>query len=244
MEDRRRRDLWELAVGYGLILLVLWTPPPFQRSFYLVAAGFLLAASLRPGETRRGLGHSSQDLLASSWGPLVGEGVDGGSVLVAKRLGTLHAPGTARQFVVRFWGYALWSMAQQFLLIDFFLLRFRRLLPGRPAVATLAAAGIFAAAHLPSPALTVFTFVWGWVACAVFLRFRNLLPLGVAHAILGIAVAVCLPGTTTHNMHVGLGYFHYRHRPAQRRVSDHTVSTSVCVRAEAAILRFRRQARP
>ncbi len=33
----RRRDLVELGVGYGLILMVLWTPRPWQRLFYAAA---------------------------------------------------------------------------------------------------------------------------------------------------------------------------------------------------------------
>ena len=37
----RARDLFELCVGYGLILAVLWTPRPWQRVVYVLAVGFL-----------------------------------------------------------------------------------------------------------------------------------------------------------------------------------------------------------
>lgn len=47
---RRRQDLLELGIGYGLILLVLWTPPPFQRRVYLVVVAFLILTSLRPAK--------------------------------------------------------------------------------------------------------------------------------------------------------------------------------------------------
>ena len=61
-----RRDLLELLIGYGAILLVLWTPPPFQRPLYFVAATLLLAASLRPRADSRTLGFTTQNLAKSS----------------------------------------------------------------------------------------------------------------------------------------------------------------------------------
>ncbi len=36
-----RRDVVELVIGYALILLVIWTPRPWQRLFYCLAAVFL-----------------------------------------------------------------------------------------------------------------------------------------------------------------------------------------------------------
>jgi hypothetical protein len=40
-------------------------------------------------------------------------------------------------------------------------------------------------------------------------RYRNLYPLMMAHAILGITVALTVPGPVVHNMRVGLGYLTY-----------------------------------
>ena len=83
-------------------------------------------------------------------------------------------------------------------------------------MAVAGAATLFATAHLPNPLLTIFTLVWGSVACLLFLRHRNLWALGLAHAILGITVAVCLPGAATHNMHVGLGYWRWQRQEVPR----------------------------
>ena len=215
-------------MGYGLILTDLWTPPPWQRPLYVIAAAFLLASSVRPGETASGLGLSPRNLLRASWPILPVLALACVAATLAHHYGTLHAPPTARDFLHRFWGYALWSFAQQFLLQDFFLLRFRRLLPHRPTLAILASAGIFAVAHLPNPILTVFTLIWGLAACALFQRNRNLYPIAAAHAILGISVAVCLPAAATHNMRVGLGYLRFHpHHLHHRNSNDHTVSTRV-----------------
>ncbi|MGI4827825.1 MAG: hypothetical protein ACRYFU_06500 [Janthinobacterium lividum] len=141
---RRRRDLWELSIGYGLILVGLWTAPPWQRRLYLVAAAFLIVSSVRPGENWRGLGFSSRNLLRSSSLVLFSLAVSGLSIAYAAHRETLHAPASVANFVRRFWGYAIWSFAQQFLLQNFFLLRFRRLLPRHSGWAVAAAAGIFA----------------------------------------------------------------------------------------------------
>jgi hypothetical protein len=73
------------------------------------------------------------------------------------------------------------------------------------------AAGIFSIAHLPSPILTPITLIWGFAACLIFLRYRNLYPLAMAHAILGISIAITIPGHVDHNMRVGLGYLTYKH---------------------------------
>ena len=108
-----------------------------------------------------------------------------------------------------FWAYAIWSGVQQFLLQCFFLSRLLRLLPS-PRIAAFSAAGLFAVAHLPNPVLAVLTIVWGSVACLIFLRYRNLYPLAMAHAVLGITIAIAVPGHVDHNMRVGLGYLNHR----------------------------------
>jgi hypothetical protein len=134
---------------------------------------------------------------------------------------TLHPDPAFALYVKNFWGYAIWSFAQQLLLQGFFLTRLIRLLPS-PRWAAFAAAGIFAVAHLPNPILTGLTIVWGTIACFLFLRYRNLFPLAMAHAILGICVAVTLPGPVIRNMRVGLGYLTY---PRHHRM-PHTISAT------------------
>jgi membrane protease YdiL (CAAX protease family) len=78
-----------------------------------------------------------------------------------------------------------------------------------PARAALAAAAMFSLAHLPNPILTVLTFIFGLAACLIFLRYRNLYSLGIAHAILGVTLAITLPAPLIRNMRVGLGYLTY-----------------------------------
>ena len=206
---QRRRDLFELSAGYGLILLVIWTPNPWQRVLYWVAAAFLLAVSWRSFDGWSGMGLRRTNLLHSLW--IVALGLAGAAiaVMIAYHMGTLRPWHGPIELVRRFWGYAIWAFMQQFLLQIFFLRRILRLVASK-TLAVLLAAGIFSFAHLPNPILTLVTLLFGLVACVLFLRYRNLYPLAITHAILGICIAVCLPGPVTHNMRVGLGYLEYK----------------------------------
>jgi hypothetical protein len=231
---RRWRDLVELVVGYGLILVVIWTPRPWQRVFCIAAILWIATATWVSFDGWKVMGLRVGGMLRSLW--VVGAAVALAlmAVMVASRLGTLNRPHGAGLFIKTFWGYAIWSFLQQFLLQDFVLLRLLRLLPSKRA-AVMAAVGMFALAHLPSPILTVVTVVWGTAACWLFLRYRNVFTLGLAHAVLGVCVAITVPGRVDHNMRVGLGYLRYHPGGmvhGHRSQSDHSVSTDEWVMAD------------
>lgn len=211
----RRRDLVELAIAYGLILLVVWTPRPWQSLLWWDAAAAVALILSISFDGRRAMGLRSANLLRSLWVVGMALAAAAAAVLAAARLHTLHLPASPVLFIQRYWAYALWAFAQQFLLQCFFLKRLLRLLANVKSAA-LAAAVLFAIAHLPNPILTSVTLFWGFAACMIFLRYRNLYPLAAAHAILGIAIAITVPGPVDHNMRVGLGYLTYghEHRPA------------------------------
>jgi len=233
----RSRDLLELAVGYGLILAVLWTPRPWQRMVYWVPVAWIAVTSSLSFAGWAAMGWRKTNLLRSLWIVGAALGLAVSAAFVAKRMGTLHLPDGPWSFFKTYVGYAIWSFVQQFLLLDFFLGRLLRVVNGK-ATAVCIAAGMFALAHLPNPVLASLTLLWGTAACLLFLRYRNLYPLGLAHAIFGICVAVTIPGYVTHNMRVGLGYLRYHPRGhRQRSHSDQMVSTRVWVSADAATRR-------
>jgi hypothetical protein len=249
--ESRRRDLVELVVGYGLILLVIWTPRPWQQRLYTVAALFIVAVSWRCFRSWGSMGLRRGNLLRSSWIVGAALAVAGGALAVSSRLHALHGVGGPVAFCERYWGYALWAFLQQLLLQEFFLRRLLEVVPGRTA-AVWVAAGMFAVAHLPNPVLVPVTLVWGLIACTLFLRYRNIFPLSIAHAVLGITLSLAIPGPVMHNMRVGLGYLTYRvhghHRRPRisgqghfdrgyRNQADQMVSTQAWVRVEAATRR-------
>lgn len=239
----RRRELIELSIGYGLILLILWLPRPWQRLLYFAPLTWILLVTFLSFDGLKTMGLRISGFLRSSW--VIGAALFGAciAVVIARRLQTLHQPPNLTLFLKAFWGYAIWSLVQQFLLQDFVLLRLLRLLPTQWSAVT-GAVGLFAIAHLPNPVLTVATILWGLAACLLFLRYRNLYILGITHAIFGICLAVTVPAHISHNMRVGLGYlrFHSTHRYLSQ--SDHIVSTEAWVTAEAPTLRSARHALP
>lgn len=204
----RYRDLIELVTIFLMILTVIWTPRPLQWPLWIVTAVSILVVSAISFEGLTQMGLCTANLLRSLWLVGVAVGVALLAVVLAMRLHTLHMPETPGMFLRRYGGYMLWAGLQQVILQCFFLSRSIRLLPNATAAAGLAAA-LFAIAHLPNPILTLVTLVFGLVSCLFFLRYRNLWPLAVAHAILGISIAITIPGPLDHNMRVGIGYLTY-----------------------------------
>jgi len=242
----RRRALVEIAIAYGLILVVIWTPRPWQRLTWIVAVVSVAAIVALSFDGARAMGLRARNFLRSLWVVGVALALAGVAVALALRYHTLRNPGGPLFFFEDYWSYALWSGVQQFLLQCFFLSRLLRLLPN-PKLAAFAAAALFALAHLPNPILASLTVIWGFAACLIFLRYRNLYPLAIAHAILGITIALTIPGPVDHNMRVGLGYltYHRGFRP-HRHLShkDQIESTVAWVTAEAPTRRSALHARP
>jgi hypothetical protein len=229
---RKRRDFLELAIGYGLILLAIWTNNPLQRWFYGASLLWVLLVTGISFDGWKAMGFHLSGLWRSLWVVGIALLAAAAAMELARRFHTLNEPHGFVALIARFWGYSLWALAQQFLLQDFVLLRLLRLLPSRRA-AVLVATGLFVIAHLPNPLLIAATVIWGLAACLLFLRYRNLYSLAMAHAIFGICIAITIPGQVDHNMRVGRGYSNYRRPKHHLNHRDHTVSTAACVIADA-----------
>lgn len=216
------RDLAEVILGYGFILLILWVPTPLQRVLSPIALIGTLAVVLlgppghgvaedahreknpHPGAAELGLG--LRGLISSFWILPAAAALTIASVLIAKKAGTLHPlyKGDLKHVV----GYVLWTCYQQFLLQDLFMPRLIRVLSSETLAVYLAGV-LFAVAHLPNLSLTAATLVWGTVSCALFRRYRNIYALGLAQGLLGLAFAICVPDAWHHHLRVGLGYLRY-----------------------------------
>ena len=213
----RRRDAVEIAVAYGLILAVEWTPRPLQRVLWIAAAAGLIFITRISFDGWRAMGFRAANFWRSLWIAGAALALAAIAVAIAANMHSLRMPRGLLAFLATYCAYAIWAGVQQFLLQGVFLLRFLRLIP-RPGWAALAASTLFALAHLPNLVLMPITFVWGFAACLLFLRYRNIYPLMIAHAILGITVAMTIPGPVDHNMRVGLGYLRYApHRQPHRQ---------------------------
>jgi hypothetical protein len=148
-------------------------------------------------------------------------------VAIAARMHTLQQPDGPMGCAGAFVGYAVWAIAQQWLLQGYFLPRMARV-TAREAWAAAIVAGLFAVVHLPNAILAVMALFWGLAANFLFLRYRSIVTLGFAHAILGITVAISIPGPVLHNMRVGLAYLQYQ-TPMELRLAsgDYRVSNAM-----------------
>lgn len=160
--------------------------------------------NIHPGAEELGVG--LRGLIPSLWILPAACALTIASVLIAKKVGTLHPlyKGDFKHIA----GYVLWTCYQQFLLQDYFMPRLLRILPSEASAVTLAGV-LFALAHLPNLALTAATLVWGIVSCALFRRYRNIYALGLAQGLLGLVFAICVPDSLHHHLRVGLGYLRY-----------------------------------
>ena len=228
-DQSSRRALLEFCVAYALILAAIWTLNPWQRWFYWIAILWIVVTTWMRRPTWKDLGLGLPGLAGSLWVLGVAAMLAGVAVYTAYRLHSLHRLHGPTPLISHVWGYLIWAVMQQFLLQIYFLLRLMRLLPGK-AVSIMAAAGLFSFAHLPNPVLTPVTLVWGIVACILFLRYRNIYTLGLAHGLLGLCVAVIVPDSIQHHMRVGIGY--YRYHPHRNHIPQ-IVSTDAWVTAAA-----------
>jgi membrane protease YdiL (CAAX protease family) len=199
------RKLLEIALVFGLILVAVWTPQgPLNTAVSWAALVLTLALTLLSRYSARELGLAR---------PLSGIGV-----MLA--IGTLFvviiaATGAFTRILCapqplpwhRAWQYAIWALLQQFILQSFIYVRLESVFGSWRAL--LIAAVLFCLAHLPSPLLTLLSFIGALFFCEMFRRYRNIFPLGLVHAALGLTIAASLPDHVLHHMRVGIGYLMY-----------------------------------
>lgn len=238
------RDLLEVTIIFALILLALWSGPTAQKIIGLATFCWIVISTLRSQTSADALGLRLSGIRRSLWIVCAALLFAVLAIWIASRLHTLHVV-LFRGFAVEasVLAYVLWALVQQFILQDFFLVRLLRLLPKR-AVAVTVAAALFAVAHLPNMFLMVATLIWGTVACALFLRYRNLYSLGLAHAIMGLCLGIAIPNAVHHQMRVGLRYLQWHEPAVQRSQISHIASTDAWVTADATSRRSSRHARP
>jgi hypothetical protein len=196
------RDLLEIAGVFALIVAAIWTPVgPMNSLFVFLAIVWVLIVAIRGRWSARQMG-VTRPLSGTARMLLVGVLLCG---VVAFTSILLHSIGPGYRLPwVQAAGYGVWAMAQEFILQSVFFLRFEALLGSRGAVR--ASAAVYALAHLPSPALTLLSLVGGILFCELFRRWRNLYPIGLIHAALGLTIAASFPDKWMHHMRVGIGY--------------------------------------
>lgn len=197
-----------MAVGYGVLEVSLWTSGRTQRMAALAAALWIALATLVNRRPPRALGLSASGFFKSLIAIPAAAAVAAVIVLVGWEAGTLRGLFGARPPLWHSAGYAIWALMQQFILNSFFFVNLEDLL-GDGKRALWGAAALFCLAHLPNPVLIAGTLLAAIFFVSLFRRYRNIYPLGIAHALLGLAVAVTVPDAWIRHMRVGISYLHF-----------------------------------
>lgn len=204
---QRQSALWlQVAVVYGLIEIALWTPlGGWNTSSIALATVCILCFSWRFRFQLHAMGITFPTV-GSAWillgGAVLAVAIPLSSGVFGGNSGAMHALPFRQS-----WQYAVWALAQQFILQSFFYARFESLLGSKRAVVVTAV--LFGVAHIPSPILTVAGLLGGLFFCEMFRRYRNIFVLGLVHALLGLIVAASFPDVVLHHMRVGIGYLRY-----------------------------------
>ena len=204
--------LLEAGVGFALIMATVWTRTTTQRRLFWISAAYFLGWTLVAAwkRVRRQWKVSLPPFKVSAtliMGALL---LAAGMLAVAGAVGTLHGLFGVRNPLRHAASYLLWALIQQIIQQTFFLPRFEQLTQ-RGLLATFIAASLFAVAHIPNPVLTPATFLGGWILGELYRRYRSVLPLGMAHGVVGIAIACSFPDHLQHHMRVGVSYLLYVH---------------------------------
>jgi Type II CAAX prenyl endopeptidase Rce1-like len=203
-----RWRVWIQVIGaYALIEAALWTRPGGWNVFWMAAASLAILLMVLGGPySAREMGIALPPVKGSLWILLGGLALAATIPELSKLLGTDQGPVHSLPFHAA-WHYGVWALEQQFILESFFYLRFESLLGPRAVPAT---AVLFAVVHIPNPVLVGLGFLGGLFFCEMFRRYRNLFPLGVVHAALGLTIAGSFADAVLHHMRVGIGYLMFR----------------------------------
>jgi hypothetical protein len=193
-----------------LILIHIWWVSRYVRLAWLGIAALAVYTHWRRGESLAWLGFRRDNFLrcVRGFAPLVG-GLAGVPLALGLAFGTLHAPSrlSAALFVAY---YCVWGLFQQYALNGYFVNRLRgAAAASEERLVPLLAAILFAAVHAPNWFLVVVTFTLGLLCARIYLTYRNLYFLGIAHGLIGSVLYMAVPEWMSLHFYIGPRAMHY-----------------------------------
>jgi hypothetical protein len=198
------RSIVEVASAFVLIEAALWHRGRMLE-WSLAAAAWIILATITAHRSPRQLGLTVSGFRESLWLALAGAAAAAFILFGGALAGTLHVANLPH-FALRSVLYAAWAMGQQFILQSFFFVRFERMFRSEWK-AVVSSGLLFVVAHLPNPVLLIAAAIAGVVSPLLFSRYRNIYTLAIAHALVGLALAVAIPESLHHQMKVGSGFY-------------------------------------
>ena len=201
----------ELACMIVLVELIEWAVPVMGNSaavyggFAAIIAVLMAGCFLRDGLSLRQLGIRFDNFI-----PALGDLLPFLIVFVLSLVSIGVVCGSVR-LGGRFWSMLavvpLWALLQQYMLLAFANHRFQVLF-GTGTAATIATAGLFAALHLPNPALTLVCGLGGYIWAFEYGARPNLFANALTHTVGSAFLANTLPHSLLKNMVVGYNHFY------------------------------------
>lgn len=197
----------EAAAMYLLVLVYIWWGEARAEALVLIPLAAVIASHLYRRETPAALGFRLTNFgrCAREVGPAL-LALTLALVALTTALGTAHS-ATPRRVLAVLALYCLWGLFQQYVLNAYFVSRFAMAVRS-PHVAAMLGAICFAGAHTPNWFLMAVTLVAGYLSARIYLAYRNLLFLGVAHAVLGTFIVFAVPRSITHGLVTGPAELH------------------------------------
>jgi hypothetical protein len=195
----------EVAVGFVFVMLYIWRLRfTWPKAWIFILAFFIVSHILR-GERGAGLGFR--------WGNFreCVEHMAPALLLIALALLSLGLllqtmrPISLEYGCLCLLAYCPWGVFQQYLVNGY--IANRLAMVAAPRYVPLIAATLFAGAHLPNWFLMMVTFVAGYYSTRVFMKYRNLYFLGLAHGVIGTLLFVVVPDSISHHLTVGPAFF-------------------------------------
>jgi hypothetical protein len=123
--------------------------------------------------------------------------------LVLHGSGAQETPAPGLRQILRYFG---WAVLQQYLICAIYAERWN-IVTGNQYVAVYLGALGFALMHAPNAALMLATFAGGLCWCAIYLRYRALLPLALSHTACALSLVVLLPADILRSAEVSVRFF-------------------------------------
>jgi len=198
----------EAALVFSLILLYIWWLRFRYPYSWILILGLVAASHVIRGETFGALGFRRVSNGVASVAPAVGLI---SVVLLAIGLVFHTIREVSWQLAVSSIAlYCFWGLFQQYVLNGYFVNRFAEFLPRRPQAVAALAGVCFSLAHAPNWFLMAIALPGGYLCARIYMKYRNLYLLGMAHGIIGFMIYLVAPDSISHHLYVGPKWFSMR----------------------------------
>jgi len=217
MNNSPRRDwkaLGEALGVFALTMIYIWSVRFYYPAAALAILSFVVSTHFVHGESARRLGFGWAELRAAfprvmPWVAVLVLGLTAGGFLLGS-VRNSSLPQALLGIVI----YSAWGLFQQYILNAYFVNRLAEFEGNtRGQFVPLAAAILFALAHLPNWFLVVVTFAGGYICARLYLAHRSLYVLALAHGLAGFALLQVVPDSVTAHFVIGPRYFLHRYVP-------------------------------